>query len=313
MSQTRKNAGMSLVEVIIASIILVFIFGMSFMILWSATDTSENMSIGSDIENSGRSFAETVKILFREGWFSSSQSVSVAGTAVPFGLYPNDGGTNNLEARFQIPVGRAANGKLVFGYTDMVGSDEANKSGLSVPLGAGGMCVLRFEAEEVLRESSGATAAPSSQTSSLTSSQGFNALPNSLPVKIANLDMNSDGDKTDTFVRGKIWKYVIRDEDGDGTATVKTFSAIGKNVLLAVNASNTALWNGDMNILGATSGVADPLFVCRDVSNNAVLNTSLASAGKSLEINCHTGNWDRLGKKFILRANRETVRFQNPQ
>lgn len=323
----RRNAGMSLIEIIIASIILVFIFGMSFMVLWSATDAGENSSISSELQNSGRAFVEEVKVLFRQAYLNSANSPSIAygrtiedskgspvtlSSPLTLGLYPpttgqTDTGEYRTEIIFKIPVGRAANGELVYGYTDKVGLDDQTA-------GLGGGCIFRYEVEEYIRESSGAPAAPTAaQTTNLPTSL-FPALSGNLPVTTlsSRIDINRNGSYNDLFARGRIRKYVVRDSDGDGNLDV-IYTVACPNVVVRVPASNTALLGEDMDMPFSSGAGLDPVFRILDAANSPVTNANLSQGGRSLEVTVFTGTWDRLKKAFIMKWNREIIRFRNPQ
>jgi len=122
------------------------------------------------------------------------------------------------------------------------------------------------------------------------------------PVEVLDgIDMNTDGDITDTFAQGRIEQNVY---DAGG---------------ILIDVSRAA----DLVILGCTSGtmgddidndgILDPLFTVLDSSGNSVLPSQIALSGVKLRLNLWHGDFDENRTRFILRNLRDEWNFRNDQ
>ncbi|HXG60277.1 MAG TPA: hypothetical protein VNO22_02780 [Planctomycetota bacterium] len=275
MSRTprRRRAGMSLLEVSIASIILVLVVLMTLSVMIAASGTAAKGTIGSDLETRGRAFIDFCKSQFMTARFSDLSSF-------------------NTLLRYQIPVSQNAAGQVQFGYSVA--------SGYNDPSGVGKTCVLRFEADLAIRESSSAPI-----TAQATNTAGLPLLP-VLQTRVANLDVNRDGDRNDTFVRGKIVQYVLA-----ATGLVERRSVLSDQAMLAVASSGR--FNGDFDGSAATPADRDWLFRYVDASGATITSATPGTNSAGIRVTVHHGTWDDTGKNFMVRRATEMIYFRNDQ
>src|SRR5439155_9450997 len=133
--QMKRNQGTSLLEVVIASAILVDVGGMSLGDLLGSGKIVRTSSQTGSHEATGRQITNFCKSTFLFARLS--------------GTGPSLGGTTSLgigrdytEIRYQVPVSPDEKGKVRFGSTNFIGMDD--------PAGANRICVIRFEADAVL-------------------------------------------------------------------------------------------------------------------------------------------------------------------
>lgn len=272
-SRRTKRAGMSLLEVSIASIILVLVVLMTLSVMIAASGTAAKGAIGSDLEARGRAFID-----FCKSQFMTARFLELSGY--------------NTYLRYQIPVSQDASGRARFGYSAA--------SGYNDPSGVGKECILRFEADLAIRESSSSII--TTQAANLT---GLPLLP-VLQTRVANLDVNRDGDRNDTFVRGKIIQYVRT-----SAGVVESRSILSDQVMLAVASSGR--FNGDFDGSAATPAERDWLFRYVDRNGASVLSSTPGTTGVAIQATVHHGTWDDTGKNFMVRRAAEMIYFRNGQ
>jgi hypothetical protein len=299
--RARRNSGLTLVEVVIASAILVLITLAAFIILISSTKTANNSSIQSGLEARGREFLSTCRNYFYTGQFGNQNVPNL-------GLYD----VNN-QMRFQIPVSRDATGAMPYGFTSNIGTNDPNMANVS-------FCVLRFEANTILRESAGSVPATVNQAATTATVPPLPALP-ALQTIILNVDANQNGKLTDTFVQGKIKKYVIGPTPGNlAVLTILGSETFADNVILGVDANGN--FDGTIDPKAGTAvdpadgdGVyrGDWLFRYVDNNGNTVLGNWPGQLTVGIAVTVWHGSRDESGKGFILRSCKETIRFRNTQ
>lgn len=274
----NRRRGLTLIETVVTTALLVAVTGMAFQILVGTSSAAVRGTLTGDLESRGKAVAEHFRAQIL--------------TAKLVGTGPSLGGTNALgittgrdgtEIRYQIPVAREASGNVLYGFTHAVGEDDAE--------GEDWMCVLRFEADGVLKESAssadGAQPAPGwGGDFPAPASLGSDA------VEVLDLDLNGDGDTADTFVRGRLRRYVVT-PDGD-FASVESLS---DQVLLRVESGS---------FYSSPTGT-DRLF--------SYLPSGAASAGAANEavITVWHGTLDDDRKSLLSRECAGSVRFRNHQ
>ncbi|MFN3486365.1 MAG: hypothetical protein ACK44W_12910 [Planctomycetota bacterium] len=272
-SMLNRRAGMSLLEVSIASIILVLIVLMTLGVMIAASGTAAKGTIGSDLETRGRTFVD-----FCKSQFMTARFLDLSGY--------------NTQLRYQIPVSQASNGQVQFGYSAAAGYND--------PAAIGKSCVLRFEANLAIRESSSAPT-----TAQGASMFGLPPLP-VLQTQVANLDVNRDGDRNDTFVRGAIVQYILT-----AASTVEQRAVLSDQVMLAVASSGR--FNGDFDGQTSTPADRDWLFRYVDRTGATLTSPTPGSNAAGIRVTIHHGTWDDTGKNFMIRRASEMIYFRNDQ
>jgi len=178
---------------------------------------------------------------------------------------------------------------LKFGYPDPAAAGNPFNTNLA--------CFLRFEADYVLQESSGSGSAtqPADWTAPITPSYPL------LTTNVLNMDIDGNGSRGDTFVSGRLMKYIVN----ENTGVVVGRERLDDNVLLKVAGSGAGQFNGDMN----GDGQADLLFCFTNAAGTP--DTTLTGATASgLQINVWHGCVDDTGKLFILRNNKLLIHLR---
>lgn len=282
----NRRAGVTLLEVTIASTILVAVFGVGINVLLRSGSIASSGSQASHLEAVGRQVTNHCR--------SGFMYARLSGPAPTLGGISTLGIWNNYtEVRFQVPVTPDEHGKLKFGATKRIGLDD--------PSGENNFCVIRFEAETILRESAAATAAASQPASSWGDS--FPKLP-TLATVLLDLDLDGNGSRADTFLTGRIQKYEI-----SAQGAFVSVESLCRGVLLRVKPGGSP-YVYDMT---SSSDAAEPLFRFVDSAGNLVAGSSPGSAASAIVVTVWTGTQNDLRKKYFLRKSSEVVRFRNPQ
>jgi len=325
----RRNAGLTLLEVMIASIILVSVVLMAMSSLSVSTSLASKSGASSEVEQRGVRFLAWCRDNLSSAQFT--KTITSAGSTRALGI-PST--SYNTAVGFRVPGNRdasgaaTAGGAVVFGYDSLL---PAPKSGFYQDLA----CFLRFEADTVYKESS------SSPNAAQAAAWGapFPAYPalvnpdsSSLQSQILGIDVNGDGDQSDTYVRGKIVKYVIA-PTGSAAATghagfpvngvvqsslLLSREVLSDGVLLRVNSTLAGdfLCDLDGHATSPKSAV-EALFRFVDSSGSpdgvAVDNSNVAVSGQGLLVTVAHGNPDSTGKGFIVRKNSVLLRFRSTQ
>jgi Tfp pilus assembly protein PilV len=231
--KTNRRSGLSLLEVLIASVILVGVCIAAFATLFTATTLSSKGTAASEIETRGTRFLAGCRDDMAAAQYGGTINL---GTGFALGLgvnpkTPSNGATSGYTAvAYQIPGNRTTNGTkktgglVGFGYsapTNLPGEDDDGAGPLTGSTNYSKyyeelVCYLRFEADTVFKESSSSLDATQSLDWDTGTQRYFTPYPalvnpssSNLPNQILSKDLNGDGDMTDTYVRGKIVKYVF--------------------------------------------------------------------------------------------------------
>ena len=138
----RAEAGFTLIEVTIASVILVTVIMISMQMVFTATNIYHKNNNTLDLEERGRELADTLEDEFLTARFTGG------GIVVGGQFYQLGAANNNTEIRFQHPIG-ITGAVISFGYTSPLAFPDG---GLQQDLA----CFIRFEADEVFMESASA-------------------------------------------------------------------------------------------------------------------------------------------------------------
>lgn len=281
----HPRAGTTMVEVMIAAMILAAVMGVALLVMMTASSTAADATITGDLETRGRMLIDRSRSLFMTARFRNPLNPTDQ-----LGMH-----VNNTMLWFQVPVGVNNSGGTAWGYAAALGVNDPGAEGYS--------CVLRFEAETILRESNLAAMA------TLPSSGPAVSLP-VLPVlaqdPIRNIDVNRDGDLADTFVRGKIKQYIL--DPADAYVQELTYA---DNVILAVTASNQ--FNADFETGTALASEMDYLFRWVDSAGALVAGQWPGNDGVGIQVNVWFGSYGENGRMYQTRRCRETIRFKNNQ
>jgi hypothetical protein len=323
MRQVRANAGMSLLEVLIASLILAFVVFMTIEILISGSTAVERSGITGTLEHRGRLTVHVCSNEFVSARFrlDHTNPVTALQNLNPYPIAGISGNADlgiyasNTEIRYMLagtqdsdglspqslpPSPSIKNGQIVWGYTSPL---PVPSNGFRKDLA----CLIRFEADTVLLESAG-----SPPVASQPASWGapFPALPALLSQNV-NWDIDQNGVQTDTFVRGRLRQYVVAPAGhplGGPAGTILGISTLSDNVVLKVQGGNQ--FNADMD---ASPG-SGMLFRFVDKTGAIAMSGSLPGpAATSIIMTVWHGNFDDRGRAFWVRKNSETVGFRNSQ
>lgn len=316
------KAGVTLLEVMIASLILSAVALVAFSTLFSTTSLASKGSIAAKLEERGVRFLSVCRDELSAAQFS--QSIALGGSPSNFslGIPVNTPNSYNSAVGYRIPGNRDASGATSAALTVVYG--YASPFRRASPAVDGGFyqdlaVFLRFEAEEVLKES-GATMTPGQATNWGTPFPAFPALT----VSTVTFDLNNDGDRTDTFVRGKMVKYIVAPSGSyvanahaplqlNGTvlpSNLLSLETLSDNVVLRVNSPAAGDFSADLETHGPATnsgvifGFADPVTGVL----NRTITTSPNAAG--IQITIWHGDYDDTGKRFILRKNSALIHFR---
>jgi hypothetical protein len=309
----KKNSGMTLLEVVIASAILTGVVLASMVIFHSSSGLATKGSLAADLEDRGRRLTSFAQQEFVQARYTGQ--IALGGSSpLNLGIDP---AYFNTSLGYQMPgTGDPAGvalpaGTVVFGYlTPRATSGMGFHQDLAV--------VIRFEADTVIKES-----AASPDAAQLPDwGAPFPNYPLLGAPQIVNADINRDGDQADTFVRGRLKKYILApqgsvDAVANGANPLLVTEVLDDFVILPVNPAQPNRFNGSMSShVAAPPSALDPLFLFVDQNGPdgvPITNANLAIAGRGLQIVVWHGNWDDTGKGFYIRKNSLTINFRNPQ
>lgn len=314
-----KRSGMTMVEVIISGAILSVVVIITLDVLFSGTNTATRSSIASGLEHRGRKllseFANDVlDARYKLDRVNKNPALQSANPWVVTGVGTNELGiySNNTEIRFIVPGNQdqsgnpLISGQMCWGYHSPV----INKALVPPDLGfrQNLACYIRFEADTVLLESA-ASPAVASQPASWGSP--FPPLP-ALDQQILNIDVDKNGSMTDTFVHGKLRKYIVAPTGHPLLAAGQTnpiiMEGIDDDVILKVTAGNQ--FNGSMDGT-PTSGL---LFQFVDKTGAAAMSGGVpSSTATALVLTVWHGSLDDRRKDFWLRKATQTIHFRASQ
>ena len=289
----NKRAGLSLIEVIIASAILCAVVAIAMNILFSGSRTAANGQLLSELEQRGN----------RTLAFCRDQLSTAAFTHPTYTDLGTVPATSNTALGFQVcgPATANAMGKvtLSFGYPDpRIGVNAAVQ-----PVDATLACFIRFEADTVYKESSSAPNALQAADWTSPALPAYPALPSTdgMIVKTLNMDINGNGSRNETFVSGKLMKYVV----DEVSHAVVGRERLDDQVVLRVSGPGAGEFSGDMDL----DGTPDYLFVFTDVAGVPNIALTGATAGGVL-LNLWHGCVSEDGKRFLLRNNRQLIHLR---
>ena len=286
----RKDAGMSFIEVIIASAILVAVVSVAMAILHSTSRTAANGNLITQLEQRA-----SRTLTFCQDQMSTA-AFTYAACPTVLGIVPN---TSSTAIGYQLcgpatgvlPTGKAYT--MSFGYPDP-GSYLVFNTDL--------VCFLRFEADTVFQESSFGAITPT-QAVDWTSPvlRNYPVLDGTV-TRVLNMDLNKNGTRSETFVRGRIMKYLWNKTTG---ALVNT-ERLDDLILLRVNSTAPGDFSGDVD----GDGASDPLMTFMTEAGAVIAdNASIGSAAR-VQINLWHAVEDDNGKSFILRNNKLVIHLR---
>lgn len=268
----RRQSGMTLIEVVIASIILVVVLYAVFLVLFSSTEHATNGSISGDLEYRAQAFIEEFNNMFK--------MVKVTNIAV-----------DHSSIEFQILVDHDGDGDV----TDAVGTNEY---GILSPLTApwdgqrkDWYARLIFEPNIVYREPNGPTPALG------------------VTVETVKLPLNRDPQDNDALVSGTVWlEYYASPADVaafPGGNPVHRVSYAGSTLILQVHDGTG--YGADLD----EDGDSDFLFQVIDINGNDVAAANITASGAGLMLNPWFGNFGYQRKSFLLRNKMQGIRLRN--
>ncbi len=284
----RKDAGMSLIELSIVSIILGAIVAITMGLMITSSRNATNQAIQGHIEDRGTAIVDACKREFGYAKMSGS-SVFTLNSTNALGIAAN---TNGTEVRFQHVVNvdtSTSTNTVTYGYTSKVGTD----TGASLRV-----CVIRFEPHTVIRESSSAPSTTIAQFAATWSGSTWAGVapPSTLDTEIVNLDINQDGDKADRFLVGKLMKYVT-----DSAGARLTDEELSDYVMLRYD-SATAMYS---SLTG--TAVGDQIF------SYLPTTATLATNATQIKANVMLGRLDERRQKFLTTTCSEQIRLRSKQ
>jgi prepilin-type N-terminal cleavage/methylation domain-containing protein len=338
--KTKRNAGLTLVEVLIASSILVIIVMIAMGALLSSTTAATKGEVASDVEQRARRLFGVLRDDMSIAQYNGSANTTPSGTApvlpVQMGYF---GATSyNCAIGYRIPGVRdplgstttVPSGNMVYGYNSPLPYQlppAPNMTGFFQDL----VCVIRFEADTVLKESVSSPDA-TQFTDWGTPFPPFPLLTPPTPSQILNLDVNNDGDQSDTFVTGKIVKYIVTSSTNTtlkaanvsppyGIPALLSREVLSDSALFRVGGSAPGQFNADVEGHPSTPSYSGVLFGFVDQSGVytgtltglPITNALVQTAGKGLLVSVWHGSPDSTGKGWILRTNKLLIRFRIPQ
>jgi len=362
-----RRSGFTLIEVIIASVILTALVLMAMMALFSATDVSMKGGHASELEERGKRFLALCRDEMASGQFGGTLDLGLGSPlslgACPPPPYPPSGTLNylqtpngvstyNLAVGYQLPGVWNQNGaqmagtKVVYGYNCPFNLGLATTTKNPAQFIQNLACYLRFEADTVFKES---VSSPNAvQAANWDSGNLFPPYPtltnpssSVLRNQILDMDINGDGDRTDTYVRGKVVRLIYAPIASyvaglhsnpiqlsivnGGTVTMSPLllsrEVVSDNVLLRVNSTTAGDFYCDFD--GHTAAKhSDEEVLFRYVDASGTVNTaplgsiqSPADATNALGILVTVvhGDYDGSKKGFIWRKSSELIRFHSPQ
>jgi len=285
----RKDAGLSLIEVIIASAILVVMVAVAMSLLHSTSRTAANGSLITQMEQRA-----SRTLTFCQDQLSTA-AFTYAGSPTVLGIVPNSSST---AFGFQlcgpasnvVPTGSAYT--MSFGYPDPV----------TATFNTNLVCFIRFEADTVFQESSVGAITPT-QFADWTSPvlKNYPTLDATV-TRVLNLDLNQNGTRSETFVRGRIMKYLW-----DKTAgTLVNTERLDDMVLLRVTSTAAGAFAGDID----GDGTADPLFTFLTEAGATITDNASIDSAVRVQINLWHALEDDSGKSFLLRNNKLVIHLR---
>lgn len=270
----RGRSGFTMIEVMIATLILSAIVLMSYTILFSTTKTEMQGQLNNQLEARGKQAAMELRQLFYDAHFSDLTSYlpnnAVAGTFKPeVGIHDN-----GTQIHFQVVLTVDANGSVAYGFP-VAHVDPNNPREYQ-----GYSCIIRFEPETVLYEGAGPAPAVVQPTTADDSAPSWRPNSNTgkalapgqvLPSKSLNTNIYGDIStsptyKTHVYVQGKIWKYVMNPfpyvNGLPPDQNIVQMSRVSDNVILGVGPGG--IFNADVDLPVSNCNPAPPTATQKD-------------------------------------------------
>jgi hypothetical protein len=291
----RSTAGMTLLEVMIAGGILVVIALMAMTMLQTSTHIGSNGTRISEIEQRGNRLLNVLHDELPSAQFTSTTYPPTSGTAPALGMQTS---YNNTAIVYQLT------GPSAGGPTGTMTLSSGYRSPITKTFDPMLAVVLRFEADTVYLESSGASFSPTQFAPWPNFQQAYPTLTDprqnsSLKFHILNIDIDGNGSRADAFVQGRIMKYVI-----NSLGLPIEREQLDGDVILKVSGSGAGQFTGDV------AGDGKPVYLFSYLDGTGAPTSTFANA-VSLQINAWHGRPDDTGKGFILRNNKMVVHFRN--
>lgn len=309
----NRRAGTSLLEVLIASAILVIVVAVTMSILSSGTSTASTGRLQSELEQRGNR-----TLAFLRDQISTAALTQTAYTKL--GMGPWGAGSQYTAIGYQISgqtnvpaTGQMPHSNISFGYPNPFSSVvDTTATNLSQPVVPTYACFIRFEADTVYKE--GPLAPDPVQATNWTDP----ALPNypslvddpgqsNLVVKILNMDIDGDGARNTTYVSGKLMKYVINETlSTNPAACVVAREKLDDQVIMCVNGAAPGDFTARMD-----STLGTHYLICyADSTGTASPGLTLATAA-GIKVDLWHGCLDQDGKRLILRNNSIFIHFRS--
>jgi type II secretory pathway pseudopilin PulG len=283
----RKRSGTTLLELMVASTLLTVIVLLSITLVLRSSATSARLTRAAHLETRAREFTTACRTALLTARMSGS--APTLGGVSTLGVH-----SNYTELRYQVPVARDEAGVLSYGYSSSLGVDDLS--------GSGPMAVIRFEAEEILKEGSSA-GTPGVQPAAAWGA-GYPALPELSTVTLG-VDVNRDGDLSDTYVRGRVVRYAV-----SAAGARISSERLSDSVVLQVEPGSPEF---PYDMVDPITGMREPLFRFVDAAGALVPGSSPGTTGVALVVTVWHGASETEGKGFVLRKSSERIRFRNRQ
>lgn len=274
MRTRNRRAGLTLLEAVIASVILAMMVLGTYTLYHGGMTASEEGSIRMGLDTRGR---QTLDRIREELQLCRVLAVTNDHTAPPPAYLDHSG------IQFRVPVG-IVGGVATYGYRDgsNVATPVANRS-----------AILRFVATEQVRENLG-----------VFTPFRLPAIPNGITQTTVNSDLNNDGDLTDVWLFGRL-ELVFVDTVGNVTGDPR---GIVDNICVKGTAAVARDIDGDVD----NDGTVDPMFTALDALGVEVVNAAITTARK-LRVTVFHAHLDQRRKRILFRRATEEIRLENPQ
>ena len=346
----RLDSGVTLLEVVVATAILGMVLFATYAVLFSTSTSSARGQLNANLDAQGKDFIERCKREFYDARFNdttNSQRIGIHDNGTQVHYQVALGMTTAGFVAFgyvgnEIYTG-APDNVVDTGVTITLKGQAQTVKTQDLAKWTDYSCVIRFEPELVYYEGTSAPSIPHPGTADVSAPQTWKPNPyigttsNSPPVSqvagnilptwplsasLPKLNININGayeptlpDKTDVFVKGKIWMYVMA--PWAGAPVVHHSQVISDNVFLAVAPDGT--FRGDMDEIDTqTSQIRkDTLFrYLTDVPSTWGTTDFLqtlpfpGNLTASMGVTIWHGTLDDSGKLFHLRKSWERVSFR---
>jgi len=336
--RSRNAAGLSLIEVVIGMVILSAVILMTYSVLFSVTGTASKGTLNSNLDDRGKNLVSYLKNQFYDARFRHTQNA---------GLYKLGIHDDATQIHFQVALRQNAGGAVEFGYVggrldfidkiDPVSGKPVIDPKTGNPYKVGDYtpwidfsCVIRFEAEVVYYEANSASPVVTMPgTADVSGPQEWRPNPYAngaklakgdvLPVQLLNRDINGDGDKTDVFVKGKIWKYLM---DAANKVKDEGLERISDDVILCVRADGKFMGEVDGATPAGQPAGKDWLFrflISEPATPTTYGNTDINGMASqdfptpqavAVAVSAWHGVEDDSGKRFFLRKTWDRIPFR---